>query len=57
MKNIKKDISDEDYVGNDNDIISIVEIMKMQLESGAFDFLYNEKEDIYNVNDLKVKYK
>jgi hypothetical protein len=36
---------------------SIDEIMKLQMESGAFDFLMNENEDIYTVNDLKVKYK
>ena len=37
--------------------ISINEIMKFEESSGAFDFLNDEREDIYTVNDLKVKYK
>jgi len=36
---------------------SIHEIMKFEESSGAFDFLNDEREDIYTVNDLKVKYK
>ncbi|MBS1517638.1 MAG: hypothetical protein JSS91_06095 [Bacteroidetes bacterium] len=33
------------------------DIMKLEDQGGAFDFLKDEKEDIYTVNDLKVKYK
>ena len=36
---------------------SIYEIMKFEESSGAFDFLNDERENIYTVNDLKVKYK
>lgn len=36
---------------------SINEIMKFEESSGALDFLNDEREDIYTVNDLKVKYK
>lgn len=36
---------------------SIHEIMKFEESSGAFDFLNDEREDIYTLNDLKVKYK
>jgi hypothetical protein len=36
---------------------SIDELMKFEESSGAFDFLNDEREDIYTVNDLKVKYK
>ena len=32
-------------------------IMKLEEQSGSFDFLYDEREDIYSVNDLKVRYK
>lgn len=37
--------------------ISIEEIMKLEESSGAFDFLNDAREDIYSVNDLKVRYK
>jgi hypothetical protein len=33
------------------------EIHKMVQEGGALDFLYDEREDIYSDDDLKVKYK
>jgi len=36
---------------------SMYEIMKFEESSWAFDFLNDEREDIYTVNDLKVKYK
>ena len=36
---------------------SINEIMKFEESSGALDFLNDAREDIYTVNDLKVKYK
>jgi hypothetical protein len=36
---------------------SIYEIMKFEENSGALDFLNDEREDIYTVNDLKIKYK
>ncbi len=36
---------------------SINEIMKFEESNGALDFLNDEREDIYTVNDLKVKYK
>jgi len=37
--------------------ISIDEIMKLEDRAGAFDFLKDEREDIYTVKDLKVRYK
>lgn len=39
------------------DDVSIYEIMKFEENSKALDFLKDEREDIYTVNDLKVKYK
>lgn len=36
---------------------SINEIMKFEESNGALDFLNDAREDIYTVNDLKVKYK
>ena len=36
---------------------SINDIMKFEESSGALDFLNDAREDIYTVNDLKVKYK
>ena len=33
------------------------EIHKMVQEGGALDFLFDEREDIYTDDDLKVKYK
>ena len=32
-------------------------LMKLAETSGAFDFLKGEKEDIYTVDDLKVRYR
>ena len=32
-------------------------MMKLEDRGGAFDFLNDEREDIYTVNVLKVKYK
>ena len=40
-----------------NPDISTEDIMKLEDSGGAFDFLNDEREDIYTVNDLKVKYK
>lgn len=37
--------------------IPIEDIMKLENKGGAFDFLNNPREDIYSVNDLKVRYK
>ena len=31
-------------------------LMKLCEESGSFDFLLDEREDIYSIEDLKVKY-
>ena len=39
------------------DELPIEGIMKLQEQSGAFDFLDDPREDIYTVNDLKVRYK
>lgn len=37
--------------------IPIEGIMKLEDESGAYDFLKDPNEDLYSVSDLKVKYK
>ncbi len=37
--------------------IPVKEIMKLEESGTAFDFLNDEREDIYTVNDLIVKYK
>ena len=42
-----------DEVRND---LPIEGLMMLEETSGAFDFLKNEKEDIYTVDDLKVRY-
>jgi hypothetical protein len=47
----------DEVVVTEVELLTTDEIMKMQMESGAFNFLFDEKEDIYTVNDLKVKYK
>ncbi len=39
------------------DELPVEGIMKLQEQSGAFDFLDDPREDIYTVNDLKVRYK
>jgi hypothetical protein len=35
----------------------ILAVMKLQQESSTLDFLRDEKEDIYTVNDITEKYK
>ncbi len=40
-----------------NSDISIDDIMKLEGRGGSFDFLNDPGEDIYTVNDLKVRYK
>lgn len=37
--------------------ISVKDMMKLEESGGAFDFLHDEREDIYTVSDLIVKYK
>ncbi len=37
--------------------LSVDGIMKLEDESGAYDFLKDPREDIYSVSDLKVRYK
>ncbi|MBK6507020.1 MAG: hypothetical protein IPG02_15435 [Ignavibacteria bacterium] len=37
--------------------IPIIEIMKLEDSGRAYDFLNDEREDIYTVKDLIVKYK
>ncbi len=37
--------------------ISTDDLMKLEDRGGSFDFLKDEREDIYTVEDLKVKYK
>jgi hypothetical protein len=32
-------------------------LMRLAESSGAFDFLLDEREDIYSISDLKVRYK
>ena len=41
---------------HDNDL-PIEGLMRLAETSGAFDFLKDEKEDIYTVDDLKVRYR
>ncbi|MEO8072629.1 MAG: hypothetical protein ABI686_05215 [Acidobacteriota bacterium] len=33
------------------------DLMRLAENGGAFDFLHDEREDIYTLNDLKVRYK
>ncbi len=40
-----------------NDDVPIDALMKLQEQSGAFDFLNVQEENIYTVNDVKVRYK
>ncbi len=40
-----------------NNDLPIEAIMKLQEKSGAFDFLNTAEEDIYTVNDVKVRYR
>jgi hypothetical protein len=55
---IKKIRESEEVVINEiSSAISIDDIMKLEERSGSFDYLSDEKEDIYTVNDLKVRYK
>ncbi len=37
--------------------ISTNDLMKLSEKSGAFDFLNDKDEDIYTIDDLKVKYR
>lgn len=39
------------------DDLPIEAMMKLQEESGAFDFLKVPEENIYTVNDVKVRYR
>lgn len=39
------------------DDVPIEAMMKLQEESGAFDFLKAPEENIYTVNDVKVRYR
>ena len=50
----KVDEIEIDEVIND---IPIEGLMMLAETSGAFDFLKDEKEEIYTVDDLKVRYK
>ncbi len=36
---------------------TVADIQQMAQEGGAFDFLNNEREDVYSDNDLKTRYK
>ncbi len=57
MKLVENARKIEEVIIKEIEFLTTNEIMKMQLDSGAFDFLFDEKEDIYTVNDLKIKYK
>ena len=50
----KVDEVDIDEIRND---LPIEGLMMLEETSGAFDFLKDEKEDIYTVDDLKVRYR
>ena len=39
------------------DDLPIEGLMKLTETGGAFDFLLDEQEDIYTIDDLKVRYK
>lgn len=41
----------------DSSRLETLDLMKLAENSGAFDFLLDERENIYTVEDLKVKYK
>ena len=49
----KVDEIEIDEIIND---LPIEGLMRLAETSGAFDFLEDEKEDIYTVDDLKVRY-
>ena len=49
----KVDEIEIDEIIND---LPIEGLMRLAETSGAFDFLEDEKEDIYRVDDLKVRY-
>jgi len=62
LNSIKKLISIAEKVDKINIIekeedISTVELMKLTEKGGSFDFLNDEREDIYSIDDLKVKYR
>ncbi len=62
LESIKKLISIAEKIDKVNLIeteedISTNELMKLTEKSGSFDFLNDKKEDLYSINDLKVKYK
>jgi len=62
LNSIKKLISIAEKVDKINLIekeedISTVELMKLTEKGGSFDFLNDEREDIYSIDDLKVKYR
>ncbi|MDE3058918.1 MAG: hypothetical protein KGJ59_13275 [Bacteroidota bacterium] len=40
-----------------NDDLAIEVLMKLQEASGAFDFLNAPEENIYSVNDVKIRYR
>ncbi|MBC8230842.1 hypothetical protein H8E77_14930 [bacterium] len=50
----KVDEIEIDEIRND---LPIEGLMMLEETSGAFDFLKDEKEDIYTVDDLKVRYR
>jgi len=62
LESIKKLISIAEKIDKVNLIeteedISTNELMKLTEKNGSFDFLNDKKEDLYSINDLKVKYK
>ena len=58
MKLINKVSENEnvEFITNNDDIPTEI-LMELQLRSKSFDFLNDENEDIYSVNDIKVSYK
>ncbi len=44
------EVEDETVLGDDD-------LMRLAETSGAFDFLHDEREDIYSVDDLQVRYR
>ena len=45
------------FLETENNEITSEEIQLIADKGGGFDFLHDEKEDIYSDKDLKVKYK
>ena len=54
--NVAKKVDEVDIAEIRNDL-PIEGLMMLEETSGAFDFLKDEKEDIYTVDDLKVRYR